>query len=1377
MILVVLIILLFILLRWYTNNYEKYEVGTDSYDIQVKPVEILDVEYNIGQSGEVSFETYHLRFNPDNQTWDLYQGSSQDYVKDTTLISKESIFTVKYKNILDGKTGKSKQVPSYEYTYESVYYNYKLEETGDVENPILNFSRILNYQNSVEVRLFFQVPLNDLYVPIDPPTFDTSISNTNLDVTASFTNVINPSSKYTVSIHDKTTGNEIISYTLNESIGETFSLYWKENSPGTKKYTVKLNGRTHSSDHDITIDGDDSSGIYKINKINFKWNNTNGVNETVEKWVIVVKKDGYAPLETKNIVKNGTNFFKNFTDTPNVELLNGYAFKSSDDISGIKIYLYYVDKNGIKTLLSTSEDLKLNREDFNIELSEGFEPLAVSEDTFTSRTWDNDIYTDYNKNCDAKFVKDGDEYTCDDNTDNTCQNWKYTISELGIGEGIPCIKDNNEIIIVNWPSDNTLINYSSFDEITDDDKNPNKTGALVDDPTMYVKSFEEYRNVDGNNLDCIGSWEKDGELTENCEEKEYLTCQDWKYNVTRQKTGIGKECGNNDSDELTVKYPSSDAMTLYLPPDDIVKWETVDDLNPNKTGVLVGNPTMYVKPFEDYKNSYTSTEPGIQKELKIKESDIYRVAGGTTDGQLGYSVAVNDKYTIAGQPGNNGTIYTYVNETKQAHKTVDKNYQVAMSDNHAIAGAYNENKVYIYDLDFEGKLIKVKVLDGGKAEVLTPPENRFVSDNPPNSEFGKSVAISDDYAVVTVPQATVKLSSGVYDASRTYTPIIYIYEKGFDGKWETRKEITEDYGDTIAVSGNTIIIGGNNKVYIYERNLNGEWNKIQTIEGTGSFGHSVSILDDYMLVGAPDNDNDETEIGGGGAYLYQNQGGDNPWKQIGEKIIHEDVDGKEFGRFGSSVSLSDEYAIIASMPPAGGPSTNAYIYKRIYGKLDKGTKVPLSITDGQIQTSISNKYAVIGAYKEVKDSFGSKGAIYIIDLSNVEYEEIEIAKADESAPVKYVWVGYEPGKVEGAGEDWSRRLSLHKIKVMSGDEDIVAGIGVRKDGVNHRVEYSSVSSSSYWLGSTNQYNPEKIPFVQNDNAGPFSTFFVSEEAKSNWIKMELDKGYKVSEIDEVEVWNSTKSKWWKQQWTGTFVKLLDFDGNEIRRSNENVPTSTYDAIKINIQKFTFPTDDENVKYIWVGYDDNPFTSSLILSDIRVFVDNKNIVSGLGKIYGEIETSSFKEAYEDDDTEYEETENPEQVLCDGNLVLNSTYGGTRKNYYATERTSDSNWIKIKLPKAYKMEDIQKVEVHAVDGGTGWAGTFVKFLDYTGKPIAESTDKVLDNGKVSDDGSGSDSVSSKMKKFESFENIAPVILEKEKRDFGVTPVLFNSIGIPN
>ena len=1131
MIIVVLIILLFILLRWYTNNFERYETeyGTDFYGVQVKPVETLNI---IKQSGFTDdFKIYHLRLNSDKHAWDLYPGSLEEYTTDKE-ISFESIVKIKVKN----------GVASYHFREVSIDGNEKwsyFSETRSTNDKIV----FMTYDGTTN--WYYTLPVKDLYIPIDPPNFDTSISNTNLDVTASFSNVTKPNPKYTVSIHNEN-DDEITSYTLIENVGETFSLNWKENSPGTKKYTVKLNGRTHSSDHDITIDGDDSGGIYKIEKINFKWNNTNGVNESVEKWVIVVKKNGYAPLETKNIVKDDTNFFKNFTETPNVELLKGYAFKSSDDISGIKIYLYYVDKNGIKTLLSTSEDLKLNREDFNMEISNGFEPL--DKDTFTSRTWDTDIYTDYNKDCVAEFVKE-DEYTCTDNTDYTCQNWRYTISVNGIGEGEKCIKNENEIITVKWPSDNTLINYSSYEKISDDDKNPNITGALVDDPTMYVKPFEDYRTDGLNNLDCIGSWKRDGELTEKCEGKEYLTCQDWKYNVTRERTGMGKECDNEDNDTLTVKYPSSDAMTLYQPDID-TKWNSMNDLNPNKTDVLVGNPTMYVKPFEDYKNEYTSTEPGIQKELKIKESDIHRVEGKTSDGQLGYSVAVNDKYTIVGQPGNNnGKIYTYVNETKTEHEFLRRHYQVAMSDNHAIAGAYKENKVYIYDLDFEGKLIKVKELDGGKAEVLT--ENRFVSDNPPNSEFGKSVAISDDYAVVTVPQATVELSSGAYTASRTYTSIIYIYEKDFDGNWETRKEITEDYGDTIAVSGDTIIIGGNNKVYIYERKSNGEWGKTQTIEGTGSFGHSISILDDYMLIGAPDNNGS-----GSGAYLYQNKGGDNPWEQIGDKIIHEDVDGIEFGRFGSSVSLSDEYAIIATL-------YSVYIYKRIYGKLDKGTKVPLSITGEQIQTSISNKYAAIGAYKEESNN----GAMYIIDLSNVEYEEIEIAKADESAPVKYVWVGFD--------SEYEHYLALHKIKVMSGGVDIVAGFGVYDNSTNKKpkgTEYSSVSSSSYWLGGSNPYNPEKIPFVQNEMVGPFTTFFVSLKAKSNWIKMELDKGYKVSEIDEVEVWNSTKSSWWKKQWMGTFVKLLDFDGNEIIKSNEKVPETSSEAVKTGYQKFTFSDD-------------------------------------------------------------------------------------------------------------------------------------------------------------------------------------------------------------
>ena len=1163
MILVVIIILLFILLRWYTNNFERYETeyGTDFYGVQVKPVETLNI---IKQSGFTeNFNIYHLRLNSDKQAWDLYPGSSEEYTTDKE-ISFESIVKLKNKN----------GVASYHFREVSKNSD---DDKWSWIRPDSPKDKIEFLTHDGTTNWYYILPVNDLYVPIDPPTFDTSVSNTGLDVTVSFSNVTKPNPKYTVSIHDEN-DDEITSYTFSESVGETFNLNWKENSPGTKQYTVKLNGRIHSN-YEITIEGDDSKGKYKINKINFKWNNTNGVNESVYKWVIVVKKDGYAPFETRTITKDSSNFFNNFTDTPTVELLKGYAFKDSSEITGIKIYLYYIHKNGIKKLLYTSDPLDLNEQDFNREITNFFDPLG--KDTFTSRTWDTDIYTDHNKDCVAEFVKDGNEYSCDKSGsgttgDYTCQKWRYNISVEGIGDRTKCLKDSNEIITVNWPSVNTLTNYSTFTEIEDDDKDPNKNSDLVNTPLTFADAFEDHRVQDVHNIDCKGSWIKDSVPTENCDDKDYLTCQDWKYNVTQNRTGTGTACESNHDQTLTVKYPSSDAMTLYLPPDDIVKWETVDDLNPNKTTELINSSDMYVTPFEDYKRSvgddFTPIETRIRKELKIKESDIVRLTSSQDSStSLGNSVVTNGKWSLAGQPYNcsscYGSVHLYNNDRNfkrtivgSTHPDWSKSFgsSVAMSDKHIIVSAYKQSKVYLYDIGDRGLIDNVMEIDGGKAEVLT--ENRYVSDNPPNSEFGKSVAISDDYAVVTVPQATVKLSSGSYNASRTYTSIIYIYEKDQLGNWKTektdRKEITDHYSDSITVSGDIIAMGVNNNVHIYERDSDGEWSKIQTLEGTGSFGHSISISDGYMLIGAP---------GDNKAYMYEKSGGNNGWVQMGDAITREGAG--QWASFGRAVSLSNDYAIIGE--DSGKSKGAVTIYKRIYGRLDMGTQVfAPERQDGAVfgsSVSVSDKYAIIGAPGEAKSKNVNVGAVYLIDLSKVEHADIDIKEEEEGAIVQYVWVGFE--------SDYEHYLALHKIKVMSGGVDIVEGFGVYDDDNNPKgAEYSSVSSSSYWLNGSNPYNPEKIPFVQNETVGPLTTFFVSSKAKSNWIKMKLKKKYKVSEIDEVEVWNSTKSSWWKKQWMGTFVKLLDFDGNEIIKSKEKVPETSSEAVKTGYQKFTFSDD-------------------------------------------------------------------------------------------------------------------------------------------------------------------------------------------------------------
>jgi len=759
-------------------------------------------------------------------------------------------------------------------------------------------------------------------------------------------------------------------------------------------------------------------------------------------------------------------------------------------------------------------------------------------------------------------------------------------------------------------------------------------------------------------------------------------------------------------------------------------------------------------------DDFTPIETRIRKELKIKESDIVRLTSSQDSStSLGNSVVTNGKWSLAGQPYNcsscYGSVHLYNNDLNfkrtivgSTHPDWSKSFgsSVAMSDKHIIVSAYKQSKVYLYDIGDRGLIDNVMEIDGGKAEVLT--ENRYVSDNPPNSEFGKSVAISDDYAVVTVPQATVKLSSGSYNASRTYTSIIYIYEKDQLGNWKTektdRKEITDHYSESIAVSGDIIAMGVNNNVHIYERDSDGEWSKIQTLEGTGSFGHSISISDGYMLIGAP---------GDNKAYMYEKSGGNNGWVQMGDAITREGAG--QWASFGRAVSLSNDYAIIGE--DSGKSKGAVTIYKRIYGRLDMGTQVfAPERQDGAVfgsSVSVSDKYAIIGAPGEAKSKNVNVGAAYLIDLSKVEHADIDIKEEEEGAIVQYVWVGFE--------SDYEHSLVLHEIQVMSGDEDIVAGFG-EDDNDNNPVGVTTSGVNQYmsmWLGDINPSNPERIPFAGNNLASSTNTFYVGNKAKSSWIKMKLKKKYKVSEIDKVVVRNSTKpsnygTSWYMTQWLGTFVKLLDSEGTEIRRSHEKVHpdlnmmkmfmTSTADREKSKFKNFYFP-DKNVVKYIWIGYEGNNVDEKLILSDIRVFVDDKNILSLFGaplsNLYptkdDRIETSSFEKAQDEDNTYTKGDEKSyyekrfkrdylkaEHILFDGNLRIQSIDSKVT-NYYMTEGAS-TNWIKINLGDNFvNYEDIQKVVIytHSVgDTKATWRGTFVKLLNIDGVEIARSSDTV-------------------------------------------------------
>ena len=100
-------------------------------------------------------------------------------------------------------------------------------------------------------------------------------------------------------------------------------------------------------------------------------------------------------------------------------------------------------------------------------------------------------------------------------------------------------------------------------------------------------------------------------------------------------------------------------------------------------------------------------------------------------------------------------------------------------------------------------------------------------------------------------------------------------------------------------------------VYIFERDDTGNWNQIQKIVASdrsvnNDFGISVSICDNYLVVGAPANEEDafgnDPMFWAGAAYVFVRDGADN-WSQQAKLLA---ADGETGDFFGWGISLSGD---------------------------------------------------------------------------------------------------------------------------------------------------------------------------------------------------------------------------------------------------------------------------------------------------------------------------------------------------------------------------------------------------------------------------------------------------------------------------------------
>jgi hypothetical protein len=249
-------------------------------------------------------------------------------------------------------------------------------------------------------------------------------------------------------------------------------------------------------------------------------------------------------------------------------------------------------------------------------------------------------------------------------------------------------------------------------------------------------------------------------------------------------------------------------------------------------------------------------------------------------------------------------------------------YGVGISGDYAIVGAYQEGggigdpapqsgAAYIYERDAGGTW--------NEADIL------HASDAQPGDYFGYSVAISGNYAIAG---ANLE-SGGAGDPYSFCGAAYIFERDGIGNWNEVENLHPSDaadfksFGKSVAISGDYAIVGaaGSATSYIFERDVGGSWNEVEILtasDGSPSdgFGWSVSISGNYAIVGAPNENGGPGDplMSSGTTYIFERDGVGN-WNEV--EILRVS-DAQEQDNFGTSVSIYGDYAIVGADSEDGG---------------------------------------------------------------------------------------------------------------------------------------------------------------------------------------------------------------------------------------------------------------------------------------------------------------------------------------------------------------------------------------------------------------------------------------------------------------------------
>jgi hypothetical protein len=267
--------------------------------------------------------------------------------------------------------------------------------------------------------------------------------------------------------------------------------------------------------------------------------------------------------------------------------------------------------------------------------------------------------------------------------------------------------------------------------------------------------------------------------------------------------------------------------------------------------------------------------------------------------------------------------------------------------------------------------------------------------------------------------------------------LLLILTGSVQAKWRELDKVTASdgaagdyFGWSVSVSGDYVLAGayydngGTGSAYIFKRDGT-TWPqqaRIFSSDGTYSdyFGCAVSVSGDFAIVGAYGDD--DKGYDSGSAYIFVQDG--NSWSQQA-KLTASDGAGGDY--FGSSVSMSGDYAIIGSRNDDSGRGS-AYIFTRDGNSWSQQAKIVAA--DGNTNdnfgysVSISGDYALVGAYHDDIDVNSDQGSAYIfLRDGNSWSQQAKLTASDGAAGDLFgcsVKISGDYALVGASGDDSSR---------------------------------------------------------------------------------------------------------------------------------------------------------------------------------------------------------------------------------------------------------------------------------------------------------------------------------------------------------------------